>query len=139
MAKHAVILRGGLHILSSAALQTYHITSIVNFIVAWCIASKKSASGFPAGPIFEITAPKNMEKTTIPSTFIPDVFLTSRASITRYVSITENIWAVGCDFQQCDILTCVDSDQPVQRPDKLRNSKLCSVSSSLTLIEYSSH
>ena len=27
------------------------------------------------------------------------------------------------DFQQCGILACVDSDQPVQPPHKLRNSK----------------
>ena len=31
--------------------------------------------------------------------------------------------AVTCDFQQCVFLTCVDSDQPVQPPFKLRNSK----------------
>ena len=43
-------------------------------------------------------------------------------------------WAVTCDFQQCGILTCVDSDEPVQPPVKLRNSKWCSVSS-LTFIE----
>ena len=42
-----------------------------------------------------------------------------------------------CDFQQCGILTSVDSDEPVQSPFKLRNSKWCSVSC-LTLIEYSS-
>ena len=42
-------------------------------------------------------------------------------------------WAMTCDLQQCGILTCVDSDEPVQPPLKLRNSKLCSVSS-LTLI-----
>ena len=44
------------------------------------------------------------------------------------------------EFQQCGILTSVDSDGPVQPPFKLRysNSKLCSVSS-LTLIEYSSN
>ena len=41
------------------------------------------------------------------------------------------------DFQQCGILTRVDSDEPVQPSFKLRNSKLCSVSS-LTLIKYSS-
>ena len=35
------------------------------------------------------------------------------------------------------ILTSVDSDEPVQPPFKLTNSKLCSVSS-LTVIEYSS-
>ena len=49
------------------------------------------------------------------------------------------IWAVTRDFQQCDILTSVDSGEPVQPPFKLiRNSKWCSASS-LTLIEYSSH
>ena len=42
-----------------------------------------------------------------------------------------------CNFQQCGILTSVDSDEPVQPPFKLRNSKWCSVSS-LTVIEYSS-
>ena len=46
-----------------------------------------------------------------------------------------NIWATTCDFQQCCILTSVDSDKPVQPPCKLRNSKGWSVSS-LTLIEY---
>ena len=46
-------------------------------------------------------------------------------------------WAVTCDFQQCCILTSVDSDEPVQTPFKLRNSKRCSVGS-LTVIEYSS-
>ena len=48
-----------------------------------------------------------------------------------------DIWVVAWDFQQCSILTCVDSDEPVQPPFKLRNSKWCSVSS-LTVIEYSS-
>ena len=47
------------------------------------------------------------------------------------------IWAVTCYSQQCGILTSVDSDEPVQPPVKLRNSKCCTVSS-LTLIEYSS-
>ena len=46
-------------------------------------------------------------------------------------------WAVACDFQQCGILTSVDSDEPMQPPFKLRNSKWCSVSS-LTILEYSS-
>ena len=41
-------------------------------------------------------------------------------------------WAVTRDFQQCGILTSVDSDEPVQPLFKLRNSKWCSVSS-LTL------
>ena len=44
--------------------------------------------------------------------------------------------ASAWDFQQFGVLTCVDSDEPLQPPFKLRNSKWCSVSS-LTLIEYS--
>ena len=45
--------------------------------------------------------------------------------------------ASACDFQQFDILTSVDSEEPVHRPFKLRNLKWCSFSS-LTIIEYSS-
>ena len=37
-------------------------------------------------------------------------------------------------FQQCGILTSVDSDWPVQPPFKLKNSKSCSVSSMHRLI-----
>ena len=44
--------------------------------------------------------------------------------------------AVSCDFQQCGILTIVDSDEPVQPPFRLRNSKRCSVSSFI-LVEHS--
>ena len=36
-----------------------------------------------------------------------------------------------CDFQQCGILTSVDSDEPLQPPSKLRNSKWC-----LAVVEY---
>ena len=46
-------------------------------------------------------------------------------------------WAVTHDFQQCGILTSVDSDEPAQPPFKLRNSKWCSINS-LTFIGYSS-
>ena len=53
------------------------------------------------------------------------------------VSILRKFWATAWDFQQFDILTSVDSDEPLQPPVKLRNSKWCSVSS-LTIIEYSS-
>ena len=53
------------------------------------------------------------------------------------VCIIVCLWAVSCDFQQCDILTSVDSDEPVQPPLKLRSSKWCS-ESSLTVVEYSS-
>ena len=41
----------------------------------------------------------------------------------------KHIWAVTCDFRKCGILTCVDTDEPVQPPLKLRNTKWCSVSS----------
>ena len=34
-----------------------------------------------------------------------------------------NILAAACAFQQCGILTSADSDEPVQPPFKLRNSK----------------
>ena len=34
-----------------------------------------------------------------------------------------SILAVTCDFHQCGILTSVDSDEPVQPPFKLGNSK----------------
>ena len=47
------------------------------------------------------------------------------------------LWAATCDFHQCGILTSVDSDEPVQLPFKVRNSKWRSVSS-LIFIEYSS-
>ena len=47
------------------------------------------------------------------------------------------MWAVACDFQQCGILTSVDSDEHVHPPFKLRTSKRFLVSS-LALIEYSS-
>ena len=48
-----------------------------------------------------------------------------------------NKWASAWDFQQCGILTCVDSDEPVQPPCKLRNLKRFSVSI-FTLVGYSS-
>ena len=46
-------------------------------------------------------------------------------------------WAVTCDFQQCGVLTWIHSDEPVQTPFKLSNTKCCLISS-LTVIEYSS-
>ena len=48
-----------------------------------------------------------------------------------------NNWAAAWDFQQFEILTNVDSDEPLHPSFNLRNSKWCSVSS-LTIIEYSS-
>ena len=35
------------------------------------------------------------------------------ASLNRLAS---TMWAMTCDFQQCGILTSVDSDEPVQPP-----------------------
>ena len=49
-------------------------------------------------------------------------------------SYKNTTWATTCDFQQCGILTSVDSGEPVQPTFKLRKSKLCS-DSSLTIIE----
>ena len=50
------------------------------------------------------------------------------------VSIYEPQYEISNNF---DILTSVDSDEPLQPPFKLRNSKWCSVNSS-TIIESSS-
>ena len=47
-------------------------------------------------------------------------------------------WAVTCGFQQCGILAWIDSEESVQPPFKLRNSKWCSVSRWI-FIEYSSN
>ena len=67
---------------------------------------------------------------------------TAKAASSRWVFVVfgclvvinnYNTW----DFQQFDILTYVDSDEPLQPPFKLRNSKWCSVSN-LTIIECSS-
>ena len=46
-------------------------------------------------------------------------------------------WAMACDFQQYGILTCVDLDEPLQPPFKLKTPRWCSVSW-LTIKEYSS-
>ena len=48
-----------------------------------------------------------------------------------------NKFSVERDFQQCGILTCVDSDQPVQPPVKLRYSKCCLVSSLIVMKYFS--
>ena len=39
------------------------------------------------------------------------------------VNSMPGIGAVICDFQQCGVLTSVDSDHPSQPPFKLKNSK----------------
>ena len=50
-------------------------------------------------------------------------FSSSVHSLLPKDSLFKNICAPTCDFQQCGILTCVNSDEPVQPPIKLRNSK----------------
>ena len=45
------------------------------------------------------------------------------------------IWAVTCDYQQCGILTSVDSDEPVHPTVKLNNTKW-SLVSRWTVLEY---
>ena len=44
-------------------------------------------------------------------------------SVKGLCHILENLLASTCDFQQCDILTCVDSDKSVQPTFTRRNSK----------------
>ena len=46
-------------------------------------------------------------------------------SMTNVRQRSKVIRAVTRDFQQCGILTSVDSDEPVQPPFKLRNPKRC--------------
>ena len=46
-------------------------------------------------------------------------------SKTETASDREKIWALTCNFRQCGILTSVDSDEPIEPPIKLRNSKWC--------------
>ena len=48
--------------------------------------------------------------------------------VNEFIKCEETKFAIACDFQQCGILTCVDSDEPLQPPLKLRNSKTYSVS-----------
>ena len=49
-----------------------------------------------------------------------DSYLLDREGVILSVN---NIRAATCDFQQCGILTSIDSDEPVQLSVKLRNSK----------------
>ena len=51
--------------------------------------------------------------------------------------IFSNFIIIEPQHEISNILSSVDSDEPLQPPFKLRNSKWCSVSS-LTIIEYSS-
>ena len=71
------------------------------------------------------------------TTLLIFILLTCSISVMTYVIY--DIWAATCDFQQFGVLKRVDSDEPVQPPFKLRNSK-CHLVSSLhvTLIKYSS-
>ena len=55
----------------------------------------------------------------------------------QFIIHVGTIWAATYDFQQCGILTSVDSDQHVQPPLKFRNFKWCLVSN-LVFIECTS-
>ena len=59
------------------------------------------------------------------------------ASVTSQSQEMKLKWAVTCDYQQCGILTRVDSEKPVQPIFMRRTSKWCSVSS-LTVIKCTS-
>ena len=50
--------------------------------------------------------------------FIKDFQFSQMKQIMTRISlgVCNCIWAVTCDFQQCGILTSVDSDEPVQPP-----------------------
>ena len=48
---------------------------------------------------------------------------TGKEIMTKLNERKENKCLATCDFQQCSILTSVDSDEPVQPPFTLRNSK----------------
>ena len=41
----------------------------------------------------------------------------------NYSPVSGSKLVVTCDLEQCDILTSVDLDEPVQSPFKIRNSK----------------
>ena len=61
--------------------------------------------------------------------------MTTLGPRTLLSTLLKCMWAMTCDFQQCGILTSVDSDEPVQHPFKLGTSEWCSASS-FTVIEY---
>ena len=50
-------------------------------------------------------------------------FFTGQSEPQCIACVINNILAVTRDFKQCGILTSVGSDEPVQPPFKLRNSK----------------
>ena len=92
------------------------LTSINNFLVisgqvflVWT-STKQGLTGF-AQPI-------NLQPSTLPLSFSKKLSLKDEES-RKWI-----IWAVTCDFQQRDVLTC-DSDEPMQPPFKLRSSKWC--------------
>ena len=64
-------------------------------------------------------------------------YFTFYGHVESWTSSVKYIWTVTCDFQQCGMLASLESDEPVQPPFKLRNSKWCSASS-LTFIKYAS-
>ena len=53
----------------------------------------------------------------------PTALLLERLRLSVLLGMIAEKCAVTCDFQQCVILTSVDSDKPLQPLFKLRNSK----------------
>ena len=51
------------------------------------------------------------------------------SGLVELLTLVKHNWAAQCDFQQCGIMTCVESEEPVQPPVMLRSSKCCSASS----------
>ena len=74
-------------------------------------------------PTFEQKSPLHAEK----NMFIKGILLTERLwsllfplrklvyvwPFMTITKVTRDLWAMTCDFQQCGILTSVDSDEPV--------------------------
>ena len=61
---------------------------IIILSVASCRELKMSTSGFPDCPILEMVAPKKMENTTRPNTFIPPVDTTVGASVIYVIKLS---------------------------------------------------
>ena len=94
---------------------------------------------FSSALILSLSIPLVMEENQPPTELLTKIWKTL-AFLDRAFKLKSCfiIWASAWDFQQCGILTSVDSDESVQPPVKLWNSKRCSVIS-LAIIEYSSY
>ena len=55
--------------------------------------------------------------------YVLDILQTAKSRTNIGLAKCKDMGAATCGFQQCGILTSVDSDEPVQLPFKLRNYK----------------